>query len=304
MSRASRMLLVLAGLALIGNDRLLAQDWISDIKAVPQRHVNREVTVVGQVMAVTPNPPGTTRGTYTLVDDSDPAGIEVRTRDLPAPGLEFEVTGTAIQDPATATFLIDEISRTPAGRPGWLWPVIALVGLVVIGLLWMLVKALRQPAVAAAPPGGAVPPTVRPGPSPRAEAPTARPGPPPSARKKADDETEVVRPGSDATEVYRSLGVALKITGGPDAGKEFPIGKPTTLVGREGRRKNDITLSDKSISREQAKLVYNDQTKTFTLINESETNPTIVDGVTVDARELTDGATIEMGKTTATLERS
>lgn len=316
--RAAIALVALA--ALDGAPAVLAQDWIADIRAVPQRHVNREVTVEGQVMAATPNPPGTTRGTYMIVDDSDPNGIAIRTRDLPAPGREFAVTGTVIQDPQTGAFLIDEISRAPIGQPAWLIPALIGLGVVVLLLGWALVRTLRrspEPASAGGPsyayagatvrPGGAAPPTVRPGGADRTAAPapaeprTAEPAPPPRAAKS--DPTEVLERG-EATEVFRSLGATFHVTEGPDAGKTFPIGKPVVLIGRKGRRANDITLTDTSISREQARLTYNEESNSFTLVNESKTNPTRVDGQTFDARELSEGATIEMGRTTAVVERS
>jgi hypothetical protein len=306
-----RAALAVAAFAILdGAPASFAQNWIADIRAVPQRHVNREVTVEGQVMAATPNPPGTTRGAYLLVDDSDPNGIAIRTRDLPPPGREYSVTGTVIQDPQTGAFMIDEISRSPIGRPAWLFPALIALGVVVLLLAWALVRTMRKPAAAgpsygyAAPSGspgggaGAVAPTVRPAVSvPTATAPTAAA---PGSRVEA---TEVLDSGQK-TEVFRSLGVLVRITEGPDAGKTFPIGKPLMLIGRRGRRNNDITLADTSISREQARISYNEESGSFTLVNESETNPTRVDGMTIDAKELTEGARIEMGRTVFVLERT
>ena len=306
----------LAALAVLdGVPASLAQEWIADIRAVPQRHVNREVSVEGQVMAATPNPAGTTRGTYMLVDDSDPNGIAVRTRDLPPPGRECRVAGTVVQDPATGAFLIDEISRTPIGQPAWLIPALIGLGVLVLLLGWALVRTLRGSGQVAPTPahayagatvrpasGPSAAPTIRPAPAPA----TAAPGsPPPFAAPTAarNDATEVLDPG-EATEVFRSLGASLRITEGPDAGKSFPIGKAIVLIGRRGRRKNDVTLADTSISREQARISYSEETDSFTLINESRTNPTRVDGVTVDAKELGNGSSIEMGRTVMKLERN
>lgn len=318
-----RMGLVTAALVLIAAP-LVAQDWIADIKATPQRHMNREVTIEGQVMAAQPNPAGTTRGLYQVVDDpdNDPGGIWIRTRELPPVGQEFRVTGTVIQlqQPPTpqagqgATIALDEISRSPAGRPGWLLPALVIAGVVVLVLLVMLVLTLtrdRQPAGAGG--AGAVGPTAIPTVRPSSPASQGGPPPPPTAgpartaeaepTAAAGDRTEAVTSSGDRTEVFRNLGATFAVTGGPDAGKEFPIGRPTTLIGRSGRRKNDVELTDTSVSREQAKIVYSDETGSFTLINESRTNPTKVDGSTVEARELTDEARIEMGKTTAELRR-
>ena len=104
--------------------------------------------------------------------------------------------------------------------------------------------------------------------------------------------------------MFRSLGASLVVTAGPDSGKEFPIGKDTTFIGRSGRRSNDVELSDSAVSREQAKVMHNAETGTFTLVNESKTNPSHVDGVSVDAKQLEDGAVIEIGKTTMTFKKS
>jgi len=308
-----RAALTLAALATLdGAPASFAQDqnWIADIRAVPQRHLNREVTVEGQVMVATPNPPGTTRGAYMLVDDSDPNGIPIRTRDLPPPGREYSVTGTVIQDPQTGEFMIDEISRAPIGRPTWLIPAVIALGVVVLLLGWALVRALRKPArpgLAGGPSyayaggtglpggGGSAAPTVRP--------PSATSAPTAAAPSPRVEATEVVDRGGE-TEVFRSLGAAFRVMEGPDTGKTYPLGKPIVTIGRRGRRSNDITLSDTSISREQARLSYNEESKVFTLINESKTNPTRVDGVTIDARELSEGARIEMGRTVAVVERS
>jgi pSer/pThr/pTyr-binding forkhead associated (FHA) protein len=127
---------------------------------------------------------------------------------------------------------------------------------------------------------------------------------PPGAVPKPPRAPAVPKPSdSQKTELYRNLGASLRITEGPDKGKEFPIGKLVTLIGREGRRDNDITLTDTSVSREQAKLLYDEGEKEFTLVNESKTNPTHVDGEQVDTLTLDDGAQIEMGRTAAKLER-
>ena len=303
MCRRFKGFLGLLGLMLMSFQPLVAQEWISDIKASPQRYVNREVTVVGQVMSTTSNPAGTTRGTYMIMDDSDPAGIPVRTRELPPPGLEFEVTGVVTQDPATATLLIDESGRVEIGRPAWLLPALLLAGAAVLLLGFLLFGNMRrrQPVAAGATVRPAPAPTVRPTPAPAStEAPTAAPTPPTTE----GDETELIRDTSDETEIYRHLGCSLQVSGGPDAGKEFAIGKTTTFIGRAGRRSNDITLVDSTVSREQAKLLYNEETKAFTLVNESKKNPTRVDGVSIDAKELEDGFKIEMGKTTLTFTRS
>jgi len=296
---------------------VMAQEWIADIKAAPNRFVNREVTVVGQVMSTASNPVGTTRGEYILVDDSDPAGIGVRTRELPAPGLEFSVTGVVTQDPQSGAYLITESSRTAASRPAWLFPALISLSVIVLVLIVMLVRSLSgsgrtRPAAATAeaaqtvrPSAPPAAPTVHPAPAPPASVsgPVSASGPASASDPGAGEQTEVID-SSEATEVFRSLGASLVVTAGPDSGKEYPLGKDTTLIGRSGRRTNDVELTDSAVSREQAKVMHNAETGTFTLVNESKTNPSHVDGVSVDAKQLEDGAVIEIGKTTMTFTKS
>ena len=66
-------ILFIAGILV--QDALAEQEWISDILANPARYWNKRVTVEGQVQSTTANPPGTTRGTYTLLDESGPAPL-------------------------------------------------------------------------------------------------------------------------------------------------------------------------------------------------------------------------------------
>ncbi len=60
---------------------------------------------------------------------------------------------------------------------------------------------------------------------------------------------------------------------------------------------NDIELTDSTISRDQARIVYEGATRTFRLVNESTINPARVNGQTVDSVALKDGDTVEFGST-------
>jgi len=69
------------------------------------------------------------RGTYTLLDDSCPNTITVRTKDLPPVGRAFSVSGVVLQDPNNANVpVIKELERADAGGLSastaicsWLW---------------------------------------------------------------------------------------------------------------------------------------------------------------------------------------
>jgi hypothetical protein len=89
---------------------------IADILANPARHWNRTVTLVGEVQGAAANPAGTTRGTFTLLDDSSPTPMTVRSTDLPPVGRAFSVTGVVVQDPASGAPILKEISRGSARR--------------------------------------------------------------------------------------------------------------------------------------------------------------------------------------------
>jgi hypothetical protein len=109
---------------------------------------------------------------------------------------------------------------------------------------------------------------------------------------------------SKGTEVFTRLGGELTVSEGSDRGRAFAIGKPTTLIGRSGQRKNDFELTDSTSSREQAKIVYNSADRSFKLINESTTNPTRVNSSTVDSVVLQDGDKIEFGNTVVRFKKT
>ena len=92
------------------------QAWIADILANPSRHWNLKVTLVGQVQNAVANPAGTTRGTYTLLDDSGPTPITVRTTDLPPVGRTFSIVGIVLPDPVSGAPILKEVSRSSARR--------------------------------------------------------------------------------------------------------------------------------------------------------------------------------------------
>jgi hypothetical protein len=73
-----------------------SQDLIVDVCAEPNKYWNKNVTLQGHVVKITPDPPGTNRGFYTFRDQSD-KDIEIATKELPAPGNIYIVRGTVVQ---------------------------------------------------------------------------------------------------------------------------------------------------------------------------------------------------------------
>lgn len=254
------------------------QVMINDIRANPVRYWNTSVTVVGLVQEVRSDPPGTTRGFYIIQDESIVTGavnvgelpynqLYVRTNNLPPIGKTFKVTGTVINDPTRADLpILKETSRSSEGMSSLL-KVLLIAGVVVfIGLVVAVVLLLARP----------------------------------KARPEAGKTTRLASEASAAakTQVYVELGAGLVVERGPDKGKEFPLTKPASTIGRAGTRKNDIELSDDTVSKEQATIRFDSGTRVYTIVNESSTNPTKVNGAVVTGSAgLENNASLEMGKT-------
>lgn len=274
------------------------QVWITDILANPARYWNRTVTVIGQVQAVTAKPEGTTRGFYTILDDSCPKALTVRSDELPPLGRSYSVTGVIIQDPDDATKpILKEVSRSAPGMASTTLYLLIGAGVLFLALLVTFIVLLTKPKKAAAPA------TIRPRPQD-----TVRPGPRPAASAPDLDKTTKLPsgpaapayavPAPDKTQVFMSLGADLIIEKGPEKGKEFTIHKQVMTIGRPGARKNDIELADDTVSKDQASIYYDNTKKQFTIANESATNPTKVNGQHVSGPTLIEnGALIEMGRT-------
>jgi Inner membrane component of T3SS, cytoplasmic domain len=269
------------------------QVWTADIAAAPQRFWNREVILQGEVTEVQPNPPETARGTYLLIDDSDPGGILVRTKNLPAPGKYFRVRGRVIQNPENAAQpLLQEVSRnTPA--PGWLLPLIILSGAVavvlIVAITWTVLHGAQPGRIGARSSVAALPIPVT--------------GP----IGNSDSHPETVRVPAvrddDKTRLFRRFGARLEVLEGPDAGKKFVIGTSPLLLGRAGARRNDVVLSDPTVSRSQARILFDEGKRAFTLVNESPTNSTAVEDEEVNESSLSDGDRISMGSSVLVFRR-
>jgi hypothetical protein len=261
---------------------------ITDIQANPARYWNRTVTIIGQVQAVKANPEGTTRGTYTLLDDSSTKPMTVKTKDLPPVGRTYAVTGVIIQETPQATEpVLQELKRASPGYPALMKYLLILGGLVFLALLVVFIVLLTKPKKAVIAPA-----TIRPG---------ARPvGIPDMAKTVRVTPGPAEAPGVPPveTQVFMSLGADIVVEKGPDKGKEFTLHKQVTLIGRPGTRKNDIELNDETVSKEQASIFYDNIQKLFTLSNESTTNPTKINNqIATSPTLLENNSVIEIGKT-------
>lgn len=262
------------------------QEWIRDILERKERYWNTTVTVEGQVLSVTADPPGTTRGTYQLQDESTKDTLSIQTNDLPAVGKNYSVTGMILQDPDTSETYMKETTRTSAGFPPTMRILLIGGGILFLVLLIIFIVLLVKPKTKPE-----AQPTIRPTPRPDMPA----PGPDKTTKMPP---SEAPSPGPEKTQVFVSLGAEISVEKGPDKGKEFTLHKQVMTIGRPGARKNDIELDDDTVSKEQASIYYDNTRKQFTIKNESTTNPTMVNkNLVTESIPLENGALIEMGKT-------
>lgn len=303
--RKSGLYVLLAAIVLpllLAASAAAAQVWIVDILANPARYWNMTVTLVGQVQNVAANPAGTTRGTYTLLDESCPKPITVRTNELPPVGKSYSVTGIIIQDPAEAGApLLKEVSRSSPGMASTTLYILIGAGALFLILLVVFIVMLSKPKQKAAAAAETIRPrpqdTIRPAARPMAAPPTyADPGK--TTKIPSGPTPTFAPPAADKTQVFMSLGADIVVERGPDKGKEFPLHKQVMTIGRPGTRKNDIELGDDTVSKDQASIYYDNARKTFSIANESATNPTKVNGQPISGPTLVENdAVIEMGRT-------
>lgn len=266
------------------------EELINDILINPARYWNIQVTVAGEVQNVKADPAGTTRGTYTLLDDSCPNTIIVRTKDLPPVGRAFRVTGMVMQyNNQTNVPMIKELERTDASefsastRNLLMGLGAALLILVIVFVILLLkpkkgVVAKSKPAVASKPEVGqgklkneAVIPTL---------------AVPMNAAQGGE------------TQLLLTPSAELLVEGGNDKGLVFTISKNISAIGRSGTRVNDFVLNDNTVSKEQATLHFDPISGHYSIVNESAKNPTKVNGmITGQHVPLNGGELIEMGKT-------
>lgn len=288
--RALKSSALVLALLLTGGCLMQVEHWVADILAAPDRFWNRTVTVSGRVIEVTPDPPGTREGYFRLVDESDPNGIIVRSFSLPSPGESVVVRGAVSQDPTNALRIMIREDRRVQAEVDWLlWLAIGAgaVALLLLGYtLWERTgrrDALNEPESFRYP--------ETPEPNPFAQAPphaqSNGPGPESSPKTRAFD---------PKTKEFERFGY-LKVVQGEDAPLEFPLGSSVVMIGRGGGRPNQVELTDETVSREQARILWNRETDSVTLVNESSTNRTKVNGHPIDTTGLSPGDRIGFGAT-------
>ena len=297
MSRTLATPLLIAALLLGAAGSVAAADvWIADVLANPARYWNTTVTVTGQVQNAVSNPAGTTRGTYTLLDDSIATPLVVRTKELPPVGQSFTVTGVIIQDPNQANVpILNELDRRSPGMASWLQGLLIGGAVLFAVLLVIFVYMLLKPKPRAAPAATvySAPPAPAPTPTPQPTVPSADSS---ATRKIGSAPSAGI--GGDKTQVFMNLGAELIVEKGPNAGTTTTLHKPVTTIGRPGARKNDLELSDDTVSKEQASVLYDNSAQQFKISNQSTTNPTLVNKrVVAEPTILEDGDRIELGGT-------
>ena len=290
--------LAFAALPLVFAASAAAQEtWIVDILGNPARYWNTTVTVVGQVQTVTPNPAGTTRGTFTLLDESCPNPLTIRTNDLPPISRNFKVTGVIIQDAAQANVpVMKELSRSAPGMASTTLYLLIGAGVAFVVLLIIFIVLLTKPKKQAG-----IQETIRPG-----TRPMAVPSDPSKTTKiPAAPSPVAAAAGPAKTQVFLRLDADIIIDKGPDQGKEFPLHQLVTTVGRPGSRKNDIELNDETVSKEQVSIYYDNVKKQFSVANESATNPTRINDQPISGPTVIEnGALIEIGRTVLRFKKS
>jgi hypothetical protein len=286
--RASMVLLLMT--LVLNSHAQTKDDLINDILINPARYWNMQVTVVGEVQNVNADPAGTTRGTFTLLDDSCPNTIIVRTRDLPPVGRAFRVTGLVLPYTNQAKVpVIKELERTDAAEFSASTRNLLLgLGAVLLVLIIVFVALLLKPKKSVAP----------------------------RSRSEADNEPEVKHekpkgegplptvavpmagPQGDETQLLLNPNAELLVELGNDKGRTFTVSKNVSTIGRSGTRLNDIVLTDNTVSKEQASLHFDPVSGRFSIVNESAKNPTKVGGMVASQPVLLKGnELIEMGKT-------
>lgn len=89
----------------------------------------------------------------------------------------------------------------------------------------------------------------------------------------------------------------LVVVSGQGAGERFVVDTSQVLMGRFGRRDNDITLQDPTVSREHASIYY--QEGKFFLLPETHSSPTLINSeVLSQARQLVDNDQVILGEQT------
>jgi predicted component of type VI protein secretion system len=287
------------------------------------------------VRTTTQNPPGTNRGSYVFRDSSDrdltilsselPAvgreytvtgRVEHVTMDNPVPVLRETARRGGIQTDTRATTARPAVTPPPVAatqpapavatpppaaapppiadaQTSQSWPLVyALLGVVALLSLVMIVAFWPRRASGSSRPEIHIVPIAM-------QTPMQSPPSAPVGRIQAGQPTRPVLPRGPHTDVVASVLIEpqaeLQVMSGPDAGKRFPLNKTRMTIGRSGSRQNDVMLSDDTVSREHAQIVYSQDENAFHVLNESTTNAVLVNSAPKERAVLQDGDVIQLG---------
>jgi pSer/pThr/pTyr-binding forkhead associated (FHA) protein len=94
-------------------------------------------------------------------------------------------------------------------------------------------------------------------------------------------------------------GFQIEVLEGADRGKKIPLKSKELTLGRKlipnERITHWILFNEPTVSRIHAVLMWNDEEKIYNIHHKSKTNPTLVNTLPVDRREIIQGDTIQMG---------
>jgi pSer/pThr/pTyr-binding forkhead associated (FHA) protein len=313
---------------------------VDDIRTAPGRYLNEVVTVEGYATQYVENP-AQTSSFYYLKDDFGGIITVRTTKEAPEVGMRYTVTGPVGVDPRREDPYISEESRTavdrgqtasspeaatsqsasnPNGIAGGtdqtlVYVLVAAIGLVFLALVGVLVyvmRSRRQPAAqnAAAPTASQGPISGSSQPQPagnvQAESPPADNGQVPEPEQIIEDKTIKMHAPPQGT--LKILPGRLKVTSGLDDINEIRFYKPKGQVESEitfgranGKPYQHIQLKPRTVSSKQAKMVYNEEARQYTIINYASpsSNPTRVNGEPLSVNEgkpVSDGDRIAMGE--------
>lgn len=258
--RTAKIIAVLILIINIGPVAAMPVVQVSEIIGNPIRYRDVRVKLSGQVTKVEADPLASGGVIYLLQDSSDQV---IRVKSLIAPNLDsyINVVGTVVQDDAAVKPYLLEIKHTTAG--------ISIEALIGIGGVLALAALILCYLILV--------------PRPMAKKPQLKSAEPEFERRPI------------ITQVFRDDPVALLVAlSGPHKGEVFKVYNGTNTIGRDDNQTVQLT-DDSTVSRGHARI--NAKDGSLTIINESATNPTKIEGQDIDERELTDGDIIQIGST-------
>lgn len=233
---------------------------VEEIIGNPMRYDDVRVKVIGEVTKVESDPASPTGIIYTVQDSTNQV-IRVKASAPPLLNSRVYVVGTVTQEDGASKPYLVELKH---GDPGPALPLLLGAGgiLIVAALVLSYFIFVPKPVL--------------------------------PKKQQSAGEPEVERQPI-ITQVFRDDPVAVLIAvAGPHKGETFNLYSGANTIGRDDNQTVQLS-EDSTISRSHARIAAGNGG--LTLINESTTNPTRIDGQEVVERELTDGDIIQVGST-------